>query len=648
MNNGALPARRTTGRRAALVATALLLIGTTAGLAAPGWKPLPPFGGRVIALAAADGAPLLYAGTDRAGIWRSSNGGATWLPAHMPEPVRAMKLVVDPRNPRVVFAAAQTLAGDSLGVLRSSDGGATWRAVNRGLGDEVLPIVLDLVTDPFDAQKLYAATDFGLFLTRDRGATWQGAGLFGYSITALAIDPLQPGVLVAAGRDKKSILAVVLVSRDGGVTWRGQGGIGGSQLFADLVFHPTSPNTLFAFGWGYPTYVSRDGGATWTSLGQPLADLTFGPGDSLFGAPFDTYGILKSVDGGLTWAQTGLPDGTTQVLRVDGRLYAAGGLGVWISIDNGAHWRPSSRGLSARNASDLTEFRSALYGSFAPEGVLASRTGGTSWQQLRDANHPEGLLLRFLTAGPDALYALEQIGDFTPQEALVRSTDGGASWSELADPGLGGAFTSLAVDPRNPALLYAGSTEQTGNDVPRCHLARSVDTGRSWSCVVEEASVEEIHVERKTSTPYLIAAGNLFALAGGTTLEPRGAGLPSQGTLGFAFDPRLAGTLYAATTEGVFKTVDGGLSWTRAGRGLPAGQAVHSVAVDLRRRGVVYAGLQGRVFRSLDAGRTWRQLGNGLPLEAPIVEILPSASNPRRLYAISAGHGLYWEDPAAR
>jgi photosystem II stability/assembly factor-like uncharacterized protein len=238
---------------------------------------------------------------------------------------------------------------------------------------------------------------------------------------------------------------------------------------------------------------------------------------------------------------------------------------VSLCADNGAHWRPSSRGLSARSIGDLTESRGWLFATTAPEGIQASRNGGRSWQPLGDANHPEGLLLRFLAAGPDALYALEQIGDVTPRVALVRSTDGGASWPETGEPGLGG-----------------------------------------------------------------------------THLESRSTGLPANSTTDFAFDPRRAGTIYAATTEGVFKTTNGGASWTRGSRGLPAGADVSSIAVDPGRRDVVYAGLPGQVYRSVNAGRTWQRIGAGLPFVAPVVEILPSASDPRRIYAVSADHGIYW------
>jgi photosystem II stability/assembly factor-like uncharacterized protein len=217
MDNRNRLTRTTTGWRVALVAAPLMLVLASAGLAAPSWKPLPPFGGPVLALAAAEGAPLLYAGTETAGPLRSSDGGATWMPpSEVPGSLRILKLAVDRRNPRVVFAAAQTLFGESAGVLRSLDGGAHWQPVNNGLGGDPPLRVADLAVDPFDAQKLYVATEDGLYQTRDRGASWQRVGLAGVPMVALAAHPLRPGTLFATAFQRPE--HELLVSTDGGAT----------------------------------------------------------------------------------------------------------------------------------------------------------------------------------------------------------------------------------------------------------------------------------------------------------------------------------------------------------------------------------------------------------------------------------------------
>jgi len=123
-------------RLAKITAALLALAPAAAGHAAPAWQPLPPFGGPVAALAAVEGDPLLYAGTETAGPQRSRNGGATWMPsAQLPGPLRILEVVADPRDPRTAFAVARTPSEQELGVLRTLDGGVHWQPVNHGLGE---------------------------------------------------------------------------------------------------------------------------------------------------------------------------------------------------------------------------------------------------------------------------------------------------------------------------------------------------------------------------------------------------------------------------------------------------------------------------------------------------------------------------------
>jgi photosystem II stability/assembly factor-like uncharacterized protein len=609
---------------------------SAAALAAPVWQPLPPFGGPVEALAASPGAAgILYAGTRTGGALHSLDGGSTWVPSEQGlTSVRLAQVAVDPRQPAVVFASTfQPFSDDPAGVFRSTDGGAHWTPVNHGLGDDHPLVVHDLVFDPFDASRLYAATDQGLFVTRDQGRSWQQAGLAGTPILALAADPFHRGTLLASVIQGHFAL---LASTDGGATWapRSQG-ITGDPAFGALYFDPTSPGRVFATGNGWPTFLSRDSGATWTRVEPPLASLTSAPG-ALFASPYGKDGVLRSTNGGLTWAHTGaLPDRIAQVVFGDGRILAGGTRGVWVSTDNGAHWGPSSRGLSARTVRDLTASGPALYISVA-EGVLTSTDQGAHWRLLSDRANPQLSIVRLLAAVPGAIYALA-----SPAPVILRSTDRGATWTPLGSQILGGYDPSLAVDPRHPATLYSGSHYGTGPDQILCHLAVSHDTGASWTCLATEIGVDSLRVEPATSTLYILAGGGILALSNGH-LEPRVAGLPQDTTEDIAFGT--AGTLYAATAKGIYKTTNGGRSWTRASRGLPTG-AAHSVAVDPHDKSTVYAGTNGRVYRSQDGGGSWQLFGEGLPAGVAITALTLDPRDADRLYAVAEGRGLYEIDP---
>jgi photosystem II stability/assembly factor-like uncharacterized protein len=613
-------------------------LSAAAALAAPVWQPLPRYGGPATALAASSG--VLYTGTETGGVFRSTAGGAVWVPSEQGlQALRILKVAAQPGRPAVVFAAAQTIGEQSAGVLRSTDGGLSWTPVNHGLGDSRPLDLSDLVFDPFDAGTLYAGTSDGLFRTRDQGQSWRQIGLDGTSMLALAADPFHPGSLLAAAHQGQF---VVLGSTDGGAAWtRRDQGIADNTAFQVLFFDPRTPDKVLAAGFGAPTYVSRDAGATWTNAVQPLVSLAAGPGGALFGARYGADGVLRSTDGGFTWSPAGaLADRINQLLFVGGRLYAAGTLGIWVSADGGVNWRPSSQGLSARTFKDLTASGSALYVD-AMEGLLVSTDGGLNWRQVRNAATPRPPLARILAVVPGTIYAgTDPLASFN---FIARSTDGGATWTQI-DPGLGGRAVVLAVDPRHPSFLYAGSDMLNGPDQIECHLARSADAGRTWACLFTEASVRRLLVEPVTSILYYLNGGGIGALVN-SHLEARDSGLPPGQTETIAFDPKKAGTIYAATSNGVFKTTNGGLLWKRSGQGIAAGTRMHSVAVDPRRTATLYAGSNGRVYRSRNSGASWELLGTGLPARVPVTELTPDGKNPLRLYAVVEGRGLYVIDP---
>lgn len=141
---------------------------------------------------AADGERLLVGG--RLGVHRSVDGGVTWT---QPLTVDIGNLTVDPRNPNLVYAAAQT-----AGVLRSTDGGATFAPINTGLTNLRTSRGNGVLVDPRDSTRLYLGTEGGgVFTSADGGATWRAVndGLENLVVLGLALDPQHPEVLYAGG-----------------------------------------------------------------------------------------------------------------------------------------------------------------------------------------------------------------------------------------------------------------------------------------------------------------------------------------------------------------------------------------------------------------------------------------------------------------
>ncbi len=261
------------------------------------WRSIGPAiaGGRVAAVA---GTPqddqLYYLGTAGGGVWKSSNGGATWSPVFEKQAVSAVGAVaVDPTNERTVWAGTgeanprnDVSYGD--GVYKSVDGAKTWRRV----------------------------------------------GLAGvWSVSRIAIDPRDPRhVVVGAFGDPfhDSPNRGVYVTFDGGASWNKSLYFGPSSGASDVAIDAANPNVVYAGMWHFRR-------VPWTFTSG-------GPDDGLF----------KSTDGGSTWRKLtghGLPAGYTGRIglaiapsrpnRVFALIEAKGGI-LWRSDDAGAHWTMTS------------------------------------------------------------------------------------------------------------------------------------------------------------------------------------------------------------------------------------------------------------------------------------------------------------------
>jgi hypothetical protein len=107
----------------------------------------------------------VYVGTNGSGVYKTSNGGASWTGGGVGT---VTSLAVDPRLPSVIYAGTS-----DLGVLKSTDGGASWTAVNAGLSSAGIRVV---AVDPYVSATVYAATAIAVFRSNDGGRNWSLAG----------------------------------------------------------------------------------------------------------------------------------------------------------------------------------------------------------------------------------------------------------------------------------------------------------------------------------------------------------------------------------------------------------------------------------------------------------------------------------------
>jgi len=313
--------------------------------------------------------------------------------------------------------------------------------------------------------------------------------------------------------------------------------------------------------------------------------------------------VYKTTDGGSHWHATATIGngwmGTNVTLTADprhpGTLYAGTGSAVYKTVDGGSNWRPSNRGLFERPrptfpegtpgtrwfnggkgwvialAVDPTKTNVVYAGS---DRVSKSSDGGHSWKTVfpphsRRYSRRNVSALAIAPTRPEAIYAIT--GDFADgRTSIYRSTDAGTTWhatTSVRGTNAYGFATALAVDPRHPATVYAAIG---------ANVLKTTNAGKTWQRIGD-------------GLPYA-------------------TGHPGGGVNALAIDPRRTGTVYAALTQGgIYKTTNGGQTWTRT---IYSNADVYAVAVDPARPATIYAAGAGaypepRILRSTTSGHTW-------------------------------------------
>lgn len=139
----------------------------------------------------------------RSGVFRSMNSGDSWVQLTNPlagRPEGPTSLAVDPRASSTLYLGT---SGGATGIFRSTDGGATWNPINEGLafsGVAGLPGITVLAVDPSNTQTVYAGSQFGILKSINGGQSWfsSDAGLQRHAILDLVVDSGNPGTIYAA------------------------------------------------------------------------------------------------------------------------------------------------------------------------------------------------------------------------------------------------------------------------------------------------------------------------------------------------------------------------------------------------------------------------------------------------------------------
>jgi photosystem II stability/assembly factor-like uncharacterized protein len=490
------------------------------------------------------------------------------------------------------FALATTLAILSTALPAAAAASPTpvpaWVAANSG---HTGAIVLALARDPNSAAIRYAGTTGGFARSTDNGNSWKllNIGLPpGCMVSSVLVQRQQPNSLLA-GCDNADYGNGLYRSDTRGDSWHaaGTGMLPNTAVFA-LAQSPARPDILLAAS-GTGIYRTVDDGRNWTPALKGQASIlaavaiTRDPFNALTYYALVITSVVKSTNYGL------VPTGVVKSVD-EGR--------TWFAIDNDLN---GVTGLDAI-AADPTR-RNRIFIGTTDSGMYRSTDGGNSWASLGDdPKHMYALLVQPLTAVPAK--------QLTPDLAKHLK-------AELAPPAKpktikGKKPKPLPMHVPETALILAGTDDG---------VLTSIDGGDNWANRTADANDALASGSKKL--PALPPITAIFAL------------------MSFG---RSAEIVAGGDTDGIYRSANLGLSWSKTSLGLPRDLAINAIAVDPVTPGTVYYGTQGDgVERSLNSGGTLDSVNDGLPDSANVNTLLVQPGRHDRLVAGlgAPGGGVY-------
>lgn len=579
------------------------------------------------------------------GVLKSLDGGSTWttLGASVFQNTSIGKIVVHPTDGMTVYAAnGSGTAGFScygqlgtFGVWKSVDGGASWIQVLGSAQIGSNKAVQDLVRSPSDPNTLYAAVNgSGIWKTTNAGTTWTklAGGLPTTDISRfdIGVDPGNASVLYAlVARSSTGAERGTYKSINAGTTWIALPNQSGSCHY-----------------WNFQdicTYSGNSSGQCWYDLAIEVQ-----PGGAVWAGG---TGIFRSTSAGSTWTdvcpQSVHVDQHAIAFGSDGRIWIGNDGGVWASSDNGATWINKNGTLQITQfypgaALDPTRYDGALAG--AQDNGSPRFTGGATWDL---ATFGDGAACVIYGNNPATTWytSSQYLSIYKTDNAGLSYF---AATSGLLDAGTGaapfiGQFASCVGDPN---VLIAGSDNvwrtddgaglwQPNSPDPIDPTAAPIVT---VAMAASDRSCATYAVGTRSGRVYLTAdAGADWANITGV--------LPARALNDLAFDPSDPNVLYIAVSgfgvQHLYRT-ENALSpapdWFAIDAGIPDAP-INAVLVDPDAPRVLYAGSDLGLFKSADYGGSWALQTNGIPKIA-IYDLVADPST-RALVAFTHGRGAF-------
>ena len=600
------------------------------------------------------------------GVYKSTDGGKTWQHMGLKDSERISAIAIHPQNPDIVYIGALGHAfgpNEERGVFMTTDGGKTW---TKTLYIDNQHGVADLDIDLTNPNILYAgmwsferkpwthrsgSEKGGVYKSIDGGRTWKKLEnglpkLMGR--IGVRVAPSNPNVVYAIVESKDGTL---YRSDDRGETFRNvskqESIVSRGFYYTTVRVDPTNENRVFAVA--STLFVSVDGGKTFRSITSrshiDFHALWIDPKNPKRMWHGQDGGIGVSYDGGESWeAVYNMPLGQFYQVHADNRqpfYYVMGGL-----QDNGSWTGPSRTREPSGIMNDdwrMVSFGDGFYVINHPDNpdiyLSESQGGDIVWTDFRTREQQSvnpwgrgsgggpaaGQKFRWNWNAPIVFSPHDKTTVYFGGNVLFKSPDFGKTWEQIS-PDLTTSDPEKLKDAGGPVAIENTTAEYHSTIIT---VAESpVQKGQIWAGTDDG----NLQVTTDGGKNWTNVAKNVSGLAANSPVSHVEPSRVNADTAYVAFERHM----FDDFRPYIFKTTNGGKSWTSISGNLPAKAYVQIIREDPKNTNLLYAGTEIGLFASYDGGRNWLALNLK---NLPNVAIHDIVVHPRENDLILATHG---------
>lgn len=586
----------------------------------------------------------MYVGAQLSGVWKTTNGGASWVPLGESATVRVAALALAPDDPSQVY-----LVTPNDGVLRSDDAGASWTWISRTNFAAMVHAGSALLINPAAPNEMVVSSAMGAFRSSDGGVNWTWT-LSGGACTSLIRMSANGRLYAALRNDDVANRAGVYESVNWGASWSlvpdcSSGALPTADANANIRLAASGSRLFVSYQWGGDPVTFRlfrstsltcgsVAGPTFEAAWQPDADTAFGLWSGLWADPANSSNLYmtgtrfwRSTDAGSSFSVSAAPSGNAHADHhqvgidpltrsriyslTDGGIYRSenrGASGSWVQLGDGITNVEFYDGVAASTNASL------VIGGTQDNGTLKTSVGNLVWPMIKDG---DGGTVDIDPQNPSIMYAMHQYVN-----SVSRSTDEGGSFSLITNGLVQGSLCfnlHFQVHPNQPETLALSCLG----------VWRTTSSGATWSLFFVPPTTDHAvrtAIDGPADTMYMgTNAGDLFMKPSSGSWRPifeqENNLVVTDLEINTADPSRLYASFNAWGAGRVIRLVRSPMTGEFTPRDitsdLPFGLIVRTIAIDRNYPLTIYAGTDRGVYqgRSTDHGLSWfwRPYNNGMP-----------------------------------